>query len=215
MRRHLQPLVAQLDRARVAFALNVTSLPSYYAHVNRYFGPLPDGAWAVSTLLTSRIVPRAFMLAPASRAALTALQRTAVADTGLVVSNFALKAPLAARVADNAVHPAWRSALALTLLSRNVDGGADAGATVRAIQAQLTNIYEPRLRALLPQSAPYVNEANDALPDVVEASYGPNLSRLRAVKRVYDPDDLFFAPYGVGSGAWKADADGRLCRALA
>jgi hypothetical protein len=55
-------------------------------------------------------------------------------------------------------------------------------------QAGLVN---PALRALLLQSAPYVNEAVFAQPDVVYESYWPNFARLRHVKRRYDPEDVF------------------------
>ncbi len=77
---------------------------------------------------------------------------------------------------------------------------------------RLNGVVEPTLRALLPQVPPYVNEASVAQPDIVVLSYGPNLARLRDVKRRYYPGDVFYAPYGVGSDAWAPDADGRLCR---
>jgi len=40
--------------------------------------------------------------------------------------------------------------------------------------------------------ARYVNYlADDETSDPGEAAYGPNLSRLRAIKRRYDPENLF------------------------
>jgi hypothetical protein len=47
--------------------------------------------------------------------------------------------------------------------------------------------------ALAPYTAPrtYMNYAADDEADRVDAAYGPNIDRLRDVKRRYDPDNLF------------------------
>jgi Berberine and berberine like len=49
------------------------------------------------------------------------------------------------------------------------------------------------LAALEPYTAPrtYMNYAADDDADRIVASYGPNLDRLRDVKRRYDPDNVF------------------------
>ncbi len=81
-----------------------------------------------------------------------------------------------------------------------------------AQHVRLDSVIDPTLRAQLPRSAPYLNEANYAQPDLVAEAFGLNLARLRRVKRKFDPRDLFYALYGVGSDAWAPDANGRLCR---
>ena len=49
------------------------------------------------------------------------------------------------------------------------------------------------LAALAPYTAPrtYMNYAADDEADRVDASFGPNIDRLREIKRQYDPDNLF------------------------
>jgi hypothetical protein len=87
-----------------------------------------------------------------------------------------------------------------------------APALLAARQTRLTSVVDPALVALVPDSAPFLNEANYAMPDLLRQSYGPNLERLRRIKERFDPDDLFWAATAVGHDAWEADADGRLCR---
>jgi hypothetical protein len=207
----LQHATAYLDRQRIAYALNVSVNESYYAHFDRYYGPLPDNLWPASDLATSRIVPAAVLRDATQRATLVRLYRTVAAEPGWFALHLALRAPADGAVAANAVHPPWRSAGALALLFAPWDWRAPASVTAAQL-ARLNGVVEPAARALLPQAPPYLNEANYAAPDVVAASFGPNLSRLRKVKAAYDATDLLYAPYGVRSEAWEPDVDGRLCR---
>lgn len=57
-----------------------------------------------------------------------------------------------------------------------------------------------------------MNEANFQQPDWQNVFYGTNYKRLKAVKKHWDPEDLFYGITAVGSEAWNADSDGRLCR---
>ncbi|KAH7041573.1 uncharacterized protein B0I36DRAFT_234480, partial [Microdochium trichocladiopsis] len=41
---------------------------------------------------------------------------------------------------------------------------------------------------------------------------GLNYPKLKNIKKIYDPDDLFFGNAAVGSEAWVQDGAGRLCR---
>jgi FAD/FMN-containing dehydrogenase len=61
------------------------------------------------------------------------------------------------------------------------------------------------LRDLVPDAGSYVSEAGFADPDWQRRSFGPNYDRLLAMKRRYDPDDLFITHHGVGSERWSQD----------
>jgi hypothetical protein len=113
------------------------------------------------------------------------------------------------------VHPAWREAVALVLVETTVDANKNEPQAA-AVDRQATfmkDVVDPALVALAPGSAPHLNEANADMPDLVRASFGPNLARLRRVKAKWDADDVFYAPGGVGSDEWVLDPEGRLCRA--
>ena len=61
------------------------------------------------------------------------------------------------------------------------------------------------MREVAPAGGSYVSESNYFNPSWSEAFWGTNYPRLRAIKRKYDPDGLFFVHHGVGSEEWTAD----------
>ena len=67
----------------------------------------------------------------------------------------------------------------------------------------------------------YLNEADIQEPNWQDDFYGPaNYPRLLAIKRKWDPRDLFYATTAVGSESWEnrdgeqgiQTQNGRLCR---
>jgi FAD/FMN-containing dehydrogenase len=66
------------------------------------------------------------------------------------------------------------------------------------------------LRKLVPDAGSYVSESNYFNPSWQRAYWGDNYARLRAIKKRYDPDGLFFVHHGVGSEEWSADGFTRL-----
>ncbi|HJZ68683.1 MAG TPA: BBE domain-containing protein, partial [Blastocatellia bacterium] len=58
----------------------------------------------------------------------------------------------------------------------------------------------------------YVSESNYFNRSWQEAHWGPNYPKLRAIKKKYDPDGLFFVHHGVGSEEWSADGFTRLTK---
>jgi FAD/FMN-containing dehydrogenase len=72
--------------------------------------------------------------------------------------------------------------------------GADAIARAAAI-----------LKTLAPNSGSYVAESSFFEKAWQSSCWGPNYSRLLAVKNRYDPTGLFFVRHGVGSEGWSAD----------
>ena len=61
------------------------------------------------------------------------------------------------------------------------------------------------LRKVRPEPAAYVSESNFFEKAWQRSYWGTNYERLRAIKRQYDPDDLFFVHHGVGSEDWSDD----------
>lgn len=76
----------------------------------------------------------------------------------------------------------------------------DATACAKAMQA---------LYRAAPGAGSYVSESDYFLKDWQRAFWGPNYTRLLAVKRRYDPDGLFTVHHGVGSEEWSADGFAR------
>ncbi len=117
-------------------------------------------------------------------------------------------------VVDNAVQPAWRTASALALIAAPWDRRPTAeGRSVNTARLErYAKVIDPALRALASESAPFPNEANHAMPDLERQLFGPNLERLRRIKKKWDPENVYYSRAGVGSDAWTPDAEGRLCR---
>lgn len=58
-------------------------------------------------------------------------------------------------------------------------------------------------------SGAYSNEADVREPDFQTTFFGAGYNRLRIIKRVYDPEDMFIVGAGVGSEDWD---EAGLCR---
>ena len=66
------------------------------------------------------------------------------------------------------------------------------------------------LRRIVPNAGSYVSESNYFNRTWQESYWGTNYRKLRAIKKKYDPDGLFFVHHGVGSEEWSADGFERL-----
>ena len=61
------------------------------------------------------------------------------------------------------------------------------------------------LKNVAPEPGSYVSESNYFNESWQESFWGPNYSRLLAIKKKYDPTGLFFVHHGVGSEEWSAN----------
>ena len=117
---------------------------------------------------------------------------------------------------DTAMHPAALTAFALVIIGgagrpaypHMTGGGPDL--TAARNQARSIGMAMAELRTVAPRTGSYVAESNFFESDWQQAFWGPNYSRLRAVKAAYDPEGLFFVHHGVGSEDWSADGFTRL-----
>ncbi|RPD62916.1 FAD-binding domain-containing protein [Lentinus tigrinus ALCF2SS1-6] len=117
--------------------------------------------------------------------------------TGLVMGLYAGGA--VARVDPNAMglNPAWRTTLLHTIFAT----GWVEGTPVDVIDSLVDQVRQnmTNLRALAPDSGAYFNEASLVEPDPLKAFFGDHRTTLKAIKRIYDPIDMFVVPEGIGS----------------
>ncbi|KAI0635700.1 hypothetical protein C8Q77DRAFT_1099088 [Trametes polyzona] len=106
------------------------------------------------------------------------------------------------------LNPAWRKARMHVVVATLWPKGSDAGtigAARKRLQDQMVN-----LRALAPHSGAYFNEASLFEPNPRQTFFGSHYDRLREIKRVYDPLDLFVVVEGVGADEWDKELKCRL-----
>ncbi|GME30197.1 putative FAD binding domain protein [Neofusicoccum parvum] len=212
VREVMAPFTAALQNLSIPFSYNVTSLPSYYDHYAGYLGPIPRGNQPVNVLMGGRLIPRAVVEADGGAALAQTFRELQEQDApGLILEGIVTATNASAAVAPNALLPQWRDSLISTLAGISWDFAAPREANLQR-EALLNDVVVPKLTALTPGSGTYLNEANFALRSWKEDFYGVNYDRLRAIKSVWDPNDLFYGPTMVGSDAW-VEQDGRLCRA--
>jgi FAD/FMN-containing dehydrogenase len=75
--------------------------------------------------------------------------------------------------------------------------------------AHKIDLAASELRKITPTGS-YVSESNYFNASWQKAYWGTNYPRLRAIKKKYDPDGLFFVHHGVGSEDWSSDGFTRL-----
>ncbi|KAL9110540.1 MAG: hypothetical protein Q9227_004898 [Pyrenula ochraceoflavens] len=221
---------SDLDALGIPYTSNFTVYPTYLAHYAEYFGPLPYGFPWLSQVQGGRLVPTTSLSsanASALDALLTAIQ-TITADgvfqvlgNGVDVSLSSTPQPLQPpsspsrtfhQVAPNAVLPTWRTS-AYSLIAFSSWNFTLPWSSNLATQNRITDTIDPLLRQALPNSGSYLSEANPYLSTWKEDFYGENYAQLRSVKGVWDPEGVFYARTGVGSGEWVEDGgNGRLCR---
>jgi FAD/FMN-containing dehydrogenase len=127
-------------------------------------------------------------------------------------------APAAAVAAtrDTATNPAVVDAFVLVIIA---DGerpsypglarpAMDTAAARR--NAHEIDLATAELRKITPNAGSYVSESNYFNSSWQKAYWGANYSKLRAIKRKYDSDGLFFVHHGVGSEDWSSDGFTRL-----
>ncbi|TEY32893.1 hypothetical protein BOTCAL_0709g00020 [Botryotinia calthae] len=79
-------------------------------------------------------------------------------------------------------------------------------------QKTVTNVLDPALEKLISNPVTYLNEVDFNQPKWQQVFYGANYAKLLSIKNKYDPNGIFCGPTVVGSEAWAAAADGRLCK---
>ena len=114
-------------------------------------------------------------------------------------------------------NPAVGDAFALAIIADGRELPAYPGYPAPAIElsvaradARAIDSAAEQLRRIAPRSGTYVAESNYFNRAWREDYWGVNYRRLRAIKRKYDPDGLYFVRHGVGSEDWSEDGFTRL-----
>ncbi|KAF5353726.1 hypothetical protein D9758_008616 [Tetrapyrgos nigripes] len=201
-------LLTRLDQLGVNYTYQINSFPGFrdaYANIPSFQGILIG-----TDTFGGRLLPRELFTEISLPKTIQVLRNIAAA--GALAYDVSLKATVKNEDAPpNAVLPAWREAgkLLITLLPWNDTATPE---EMLAIRNQITNVIDPPLRQLAPNSGTYLNEANSDEPDWQHAFYGKNYGRLLEIKNKYDPDQMLYGSTAVGGDRWAEDEDGRLCR---
>lgn len=199
-------------------ALNITFDPLYKTYDKigaALIDTFPTETIQADGVIGSRLFPRSAWENPGSQVYKDTWDAWSATMAGNVIISFNIKAPNVNGV-HNAVVPAWRETVLHT-----IQGGswADASAaSIQAVRADLTTRMN-KWRAVTPNAGAYLGECDIEEPAWQEAFFGKNYPRLLAIKKVVDPEGLFWARAAVrseGRSVRTADAledeNGRLCR---
>ena len=96
---------------------------------------------------------------------------------------------------------------AIKLSSQTSQAAVDAGGR---IEAKVVRAALAPLMALPDKPASYVSETDFFQKDWQTAFWGDHYTRLKQIKRRYDPDGLFFVHHSVGSESWSPDGFTRI-----
>lgn len=180
--------------------------------------------------LGGRLIPRSLVSSDDSAISLVGAIKSILTQGGILAANsMNFDRP---PTFPNSVHPAWRETLFLVFLgtyvslshySNFLSQGSKLTDSNRMYnlhnmteniidQHTITHVFDPALEAITPGGAAYLNEGDIHQPHWQDVFYGSNYPRLAAIKKFYDPDDIFWGPTAVGSETWEVSTDGRLCK---
>ncbi|KAI1105750.1 FAD-binding domain-containing protein [Jackrogersella minutella] len=167
------------------------------------------GTWNVSDYnMGGRLIPRELVNDQESTDALVNAIR--VISSQALISGVAFNVSKGVSSPDEvSAHPYFRKTLFSAVLGTPIN--YTDFASNKAAQDAVTYTLLPELEALTPDGAVYLNEADFQAPDFKVTFYGENYGKLLAIKKKYDPDDIFYAKTAVGSDRWEERVDGRLC----
>lgn len=207
----LAPFLTALADLAIPYSVAYSASASYYAHYEKYMGPLPYGNLEVSQFnYGGRLLPRATL--DANAAGLAAALRH-ITDAGLIAVGVGMNVS-AANDVPNAVFAPLRNA-AVTMQIGSFWNETAPWSDMVADQWAITDDYVPALEAVTPGSGAYQNEANFRQPNWQETFFGENYDKLLRVKEKWDPDHFFYVFKGVGSEYWSVAESGRMCKSSA
>jgi len=211
------PFLADLAALGIAVDPVFIEYPSLYPAWNASFPPENVGGW--NNHAASRLFPRDNFADPAKRNETIAVVRHAIDGGGLLVGyNIGVAANPHANQ-NNSVNPAWRKTATHFILAGLWDDNAT-DEEIAAVSKTMTTDWMVRWKAVSPGAGAYMSEADINEQGFQQSFFGSYYPQLLALKKLYDPDSLFYAPQAVGSEdwyitgqkAWIPTQNGRLCR---
>ncbi|KAI1124016.1 FAD binding domain protein [Nemania abortiva] len=210
----LQPTLQALDDNGIQYDFTQQDFPTFQDAYNTL-----NPTMNISAInLGGRIIPRSLVATDGSASSLVGAIRS-------MTQNLAAFAGVTMDVSrppafPNAVHPAWRDSIFLAFyglqgsLTFIYDRQYDHTNYTANIAAQrvVNDVLSPPLEKLTPGGGAYLNEANFEQANWQQTFYGHNYPKLLAIKREYDPGNVFWGKTAVGSEALGVAADGRLCQ---
>ncbi|HEX5237904.1 MAG TPA: FAD-binding protein [Sphingomicrobium sp.] len=115
---------------------------------------------------------------------------------------------------ETATNPEVLDAFALAIIaggqSAAYPGWSEPDTRDAELSSNQVRAADRALRAAAPNGGSYMSECDYFLHDWKRASWGHHWRRLEAIKRRYDPDELFVVHHGVGSDRWSSDGFTRI-----
>lgn len=204
----LKNFTSYLDEVGIPYTHNYTGSANYYDHYNTYFGPLPIGSIQVGIAqYGGRLISRDNI--HTNSAALSSAFRN-ITQQGVTFIGVGLN--VSSYVPNNAVLPAWRTAVVSATLTLPWSFQAPWSDMI-ALQNEMTDSIVPQVEAATPDSGAYMNEADFRQPNSQQDFFGANYDKLLSIKNKWDPDHIFYAVTAVGSEYWTVAENGRMCEA--
>jgi FAD/FMN-containing dehydrogenase len=199
----------------IPFSPKITEYKSFYPAWQAAF-PL-ERMGGVNSAPSSRLFPRSNFASETGRnITFNTLRQTIEAGLPLIAFHMAPK--LMAGNAENAVNPAWRTAV-MHAITRKDWPVPSSPSSILSIWKTFTSTTMQKWRDVAPGSGSYLNEADRLEPNWQQSFWGSNYARLAEIKKNWDRKDVFWAVNAVGSEGWTVESvdslpneNGKLCK---
>ncbi|KAJ6024875.1 FAD binding domain protein [Penicillium herquei] len=202
----IEPVLKEFTRLGINYTYQAEEFDSYLDQFNTQVpvvtvGVAQYGSW---------LLPRTVVESSNGLSELTNSIRTVLAEDATFTTVAVNVSKEVTGDVYNAVNPAWRTAIAHTLMSTAWE--YDEPKKMQQKRDLMTNKLVPAVSRLGPNSGAYLNECDFQQPNWQYAFYGKNYQTLRSIKQKYDPHHLFYGLTAVGSEDWTVSNSGRMCR---
>lgn len=195
----VKPLFAKFDNIGVQYEPVFRQFDNYYDAWRASFPLEPWGTTSVRT--ASRLFPRANWEDKVKfNATFEAIKY--VADQGSLILAFNMAASPKRGYPDTAVNPAWRETV-LHAMAGAAWLPTSTEVEKKAASDKLTFDWMQRWRDVSPGAGAYMSESDYIEPNFTQAFWGTNYPKALAIKKKYDPKDVFYAQNAVGSEDWE------------